>query len=85
MIIDKYITTHDFNQLKSGNFTARLNQTNLETKNDIANFVEKSDFDNKQKNVTSNKNELNELSKKDKAISTKRFTSHFINQFSIAN
>ena len=40
-------------------------------KNDIANFVTNTDFGNKLKHVTSNKNELNELSKKVKAISTK--------------
>ena len=45
---------------------------------DIANFGKKTDFDDKprnlNKNVTSNKNELNELSKKVKAISTKNKT-----------
>ena len=33
------------------------------SKNDIANFVNKTDFDNKLKHVTSNKNESNKLSK----------------------
>ena len=33
------------------------------SKNDIANFVNKTDFENKLKHVTSNKNESNELSK----------------------
>ena len=55
----------------SENFTARLKQANLASKSDIANFVKKTYFDNKLKNFTSNKNELNELSKKVKAISTK--------------
>ena len=32
-------------------------------KNDIANFVNKTDFESKLKHVTSNKNESNELSK----------------------
>ena len=41
------------------------------------------DFDNKVKNVTSNKSELNELSKKVKAISIKRLTKDLINKFSI--
>ena len=36
----------------------------LASKSDIANFVKKTDFDNKLKDVTSNKNKLNELSKK---------------------
>ena len=51
-----YITTPEFNKLISENFTA--------SKSDIANFVKKTDFDNEVKHVTSNKNELNELSKK---------------------
>ena len=34
------------------------------SKKDIANFVNKTDFDNKLKDATSNKNESNELSKK---------------------
>ena len=54
-------------------------------KGDIANFVKKTDFDNKLKNFTPNKNELNELSKKVKAISTKRLTKDLINKFSIIN
>ena len=68
------ITTQEFNKfnkLTSENFTARLKQENLASKNDIANFVENADFDIKPKNGASNKNELNELSKKVKAISTK--------------
>ena len=36
------------------------------------------DFDNQVKNVTSNKNELNELSKKVKAILTKGLTKDLI-------
>ena len=38
-----------------------------------------------QKNVTSNKNELNELSKKVKAISIKGLTKDLIDKFSILN
>ena len=52
------------------NFAARLKQANLASKNNIANLVKKTDFDNKLKDVTSNKNELNDQSKKGKAIST---------------
>ena len=59
---DKYITTQELNKLTSENFTARLKQANLASKNDIANFVKKTDFDEKLKYF--NKNELNELSKK---------------------
>ena len=80
---DKYITTQEFNKLTSENFTARLKQANLASKGDIANFVKKTDFDNKLKDVTSNKNELNSLSKKVKAISTKGLAKDLINKFSI--
>ena len=61
---DKYITTQEFNKLTSENVTARLNQASLASKSDIANWVKKTDFDNKLKDVTSNKNESNKLSKK---------------------
>ena len=40
-------------------FTARLKQANLARKSDIGSFVKKTNFDDKIKNVTSNKNELN--------------------------
>ena len=60
---DKYITAQKRNNLTSENVTTRLKQANLESKSDIANFVKKTDFDYKLKNVTSNKNKLNELSK----------------------
>ena len=82
---DKYITTPEFNKLTSENFAARLKQANLASKSDIANFVNKTDFDNKLKDVTSNKNELNELSKKVKAISTNRLTKDLINKLRIVN
>ena len=45
-------------------FNIRLKRANLANKSDIANFVNKTDFDNKLKDFTRNKNELNELSKK---------------------
>ena len=55
----KYIITQEFNKLTSDRFVARLAQANLASKNDIANFVKKTDFDEKLKNlnkkVTSNK------------------------------
>ena len=41
---DKYITTQEFNKLTSENFTPKLKQANLASKNDIANFLKK-DFD----------------------------------------
>ena len=84
---DKYITTQEFNKLTADNFTARLKQANLASKNDIANFVNNTDFDNKllsfNKRINSNKskhvlveNELNELSKKVEAIN-KRINKRF--------
>ena len=93
---DKYINTQDFNKLTSESFNARLAKSDLASKRDIANFVKKTDVDDKlknmNKNVTSNKtkhaiveNELNELSEKVKAISTKGLTKDLINKFSILN
>ena len=43
----KYITTPGFDKPRTANFTARLKQANLATKD--ANLVEKKDFDNKLK------------------------------------
>ena len=48
---DKYITTQEFNKLISETFTARLAQPNLARKSDIANFVKKTGFDDKLRNV----------------------------------
>ena len=66
-----------------------LAQANLASKNDIVNFLKKKDFDKKlknlNKNVTSNKDELNKLSEKVKEISTKGLTEDSINKFSILN
>ena len=68
--------------LKTENFTARLAKANLVSINDIANFVKKTDFDNKliilNKTVTSNKHELNEPSEKVKSISTKGLTKYLV-------
>ena len=62
---NKYIIIQVFKKLTSDKFTARLAQANLANKSDIANFVKKADFDDKLKNlnrnIVSNKNELNEL------------------------
>ena len=56
---NKYITTPEFNQLTAKTFAARFAQANLVSKNDIANFVNKTDFDNKllsfNKRIKSNK------------------------------
>ena len=48
---DKYITTPEFNKLTVENFAARLAQGNVANKSDIANFVNKTDFDKKLKNL----------------------------------
>ena len=82
---DKYVTIQEFNKISSENFTARLKQANLASKSDIANFLKKTDFDNKLKGVRWSKNELNELSKKVKAISTKGLTKDLIIKLSILN
>ena len=54
---NKYVTTQEFNRLEI--FTARLKQKSLACKNNIADLVEKKNFDDKLKNlnkkVTSNK------------------------------
>ena len=56
---NKYTTTLEFNNLTAEHFAARLVQANLVSKNDIANFVKKTDFDDKlkylNKKITSNK------------------------------
>ena len=54
-------------------------------KQEIGNFVNKTDSDNKLKNITSNKKKSKELSEKVKAISTKRLIKDLINRFSILN
>ena len=54
---DKYITTPEFIRSIAENFAARIPQANLTSKSDIANFVKKTGFDNKLKDVTSNKTE----------------------------
>ena len=58
---DTYVTTPEFNNSTSKYFAARLGQANLASKRHISNFVNKADFNNQVKNITSNKNELNEL------------------------
>ena len=48
---DNYITTPEFNNLTAESFAARLAQANLASKSDISNFVKKTDFDDKLKNL----------------------------------
>ena len=62
-----------------------LKQANLACKNYIANFVKNKDFDNKLDIVTSYENELDELSKKVKGLSSKKLTKDLRNKFSILN
>ena len=47
----KYITIPEFNKLTVENFDARLAEANLARKTDIANFVKKTDFDDKLKTL----------------------------------
>ena len=56
---DKYITTPEFNKFTAEIFDLRLKHANLASKGVIDNFINKTDFDNKLNDVTSNKNELN--------------------------
>ena len=68
---DEYSTTPEF-KLTAEKLTARLKQANLASKTDIANFIKKRQILIIKQDVTSNKNELNKLLKKVKAISTKK-------------
>ena len=68
---NEYITAPEFYKLTSDDFAGKLKKVNLASKNDIAYSVNKTDFDNKLKEVASNKNKLNELSRKVKVISKK--------------
>ena len=72
-------------KLTSEDFFVRIKKANLARKNDITNLIKKTNFDNKSKYVTSNKNELKEPSKKFNAISTKGLRRNLINKFSILN
>ena len=82
---DKCIATSDFSKVTAKMFDLRLKRANLARKSDFANFVNKTDFDNKLKDATSNKNKLNGLSEKVKAISTIELTKDLIDKFSIFN
>ena len=72
---DQYITTQEFINLTSDHFDARLKQSKLATKHDIADFVRKAHFDKKlidvNRKITLNKtrhgevkNKLDDLSQK---------------------
>ena len=47
----KYITTPEFNKITAENFAARLSQTNLASKNDVAVLVNKTELDDKLRNL----------------------------------
>ena len=53
---DKYITTTEANKFMTEMFNLRSKQANLAIKQDTANFVKKTSFDIKLKDVSSNKN-----------------------------
>ena len=65
---NKYINTQEFNKLTEEKFALRLKQANLATNSDIDDFVEKTNFDDKLKNlnkeVTANKKNMKRLKKK---------------------
>ena len=48
---NKYVTTPEFNKLSVENLAARLKQVNLASKSNIATLVNKTDFDNKLKQL----------------------------------
>ena len=58
---NKYINTQEFNKLTSENFASTFAQANLASKNDIANFVKKTDFDDKLTNL--NKKNISSIKK----------------------
>ena len=66
----KYVTTPEFNKITAESFTARLAQANLASKNNIPNFLKKTDFYDKLKTLnkkfTSNetKHVFDEMNKK---------------------
>ena len=74
----KYITTQEFNKLTAENFAARLAQAKLAFKADIDDFVQKTNFDEKLKNVnkkvTSNKTKHVEAENKFKKNNKQRWT-----------
>ena len=63
----------------------RLKQANLASKSDIAKFVNKTDVHKQVKYVTWNKNELTELWKKVKVISTEGLKKDLMDKLSFLN
>ena len=56
---NNYSTTQEFNKSTAENLATRLIKTNLARRNDVPNFVKKTDFDDKLKNLNK-KTTLNE-------------------------
>ena len=54
MIMISILRLNKINKLMSENFPVKLKQADLASKNDITNFVKKTYFDNKLKDVTLN-------------------------------
>ena len=48
---DKYTTTQEFDKFTAGNFIERLAQAKLVAKNDTADFVKKTYFNERQTNL----------------------------------
>ena len=72
---NNYITKQEFSKLSRQIVAARLAQANLVSKSDIANFVTKTDLDDKLKilnqKITSNKTKYAEAEKKITALTNK--------------
>ena len=93
MKLKKQIADHDYDKyvtIQELNFTARLVQANLASKNNIANFILTRNRKYLNKKVTSNKvkrvfleNKLNELSKNVEAVLAKGTTKDLINVYKL--
>ena len=79
---DKYITSPEFNKLTAENFAAILKRANLVSKNEIAKFVNKTDFDNKliSLNKKNNSNKTKHLLLENKFKKLQTFDSNFFYQ-----
>ena len=76
---DKYISNPEFNNLTAENFAAILKRANLASKNEIAKFVNKTDFDNKliSLNKKNNSNKTKHLLLENKFKKLQTFDSNF--------
>ena len=79
---DKYITSPEFNKLTAEYFAAILKRANLVSKNEIAKFVNKTDFDNKliSLNKKNNSNKTKHLLLENKFKKLQTFDSNFFYQ-----